>query len=132
MVRDGRLGIVCVALVAMSIVSGVTGRAGAQEAAANPAVSAAKASPELVGILSKELGSTPEQAAGATGSLFGVAKSGLKPGDFSQVAKAVPGMAALLRAAPTATGAAGTGFGGAACGFGAGGGVTAAGVTAAT
>jgi hypothetical protein len=64
--------------------------------------SAAKASPELVDGLAKELGSTPEQAAGAAGVLFGIAKSLLKPEDFAQVAKAVPGMDALLAAVPTA------------------------------
>jgi hypothetical protein len=64
------------------------------------AATAAKASPELVGDLSRELGSTPEQAAGAAGSLFGLAKSKLKPAEFSQVASAVPGMASLLKAAP--------------------------------
>jgi len=63
---------------------------------------AAQASPELVGSLSKELGATPDQAAGAAGALFGVAKSRLAPGDFSQVAKAVPGMDLLLKVAPSA------------------------------
>jgi hypothetical protein len=58
------------------------------------------ANPELVGQLAKELGSTPAQAEGAAGSLFGLAKSRLKPEDFSQVAKAVPGMDGLLKAAP--------------------------------
>ena len=61
---------------------------------------AVKASPELVTGLAKELGSTPEQAAGAAGLLFGIAKSLLKPEDFAAVAKAVPGMDALLAAAP--------------------------------
>ena len=64
------------------------------------AAAAAKASPDLVGALSKELGSTPDQAAGAAGALFGVAKSRLAPADFAQVSKAVPGMASLLGAAP--------------------------------
>lgn len=69
---------------------------------------AAKASPELVDALSKEIGATPEQAAGAAGTLFGVAKSRLKPEEFSKVAAAVPGMDALLKAAPSvSTGAAG-------------------------
>jgi hypothetical protein len=63
---------------------------------------AAKASPDLVGALAKELGSTPEQAAGAAGALFGVAKSQLKAEEFGQIAKAVPGMSALLKAAPPA------------------------------
>ena len=67
---------------------------------------AVKANPELVQGLAKELGSTPEQAAGVAGVLFGVAKSLLKPEDFAAVSKAVPGMDALLAAAPPA--AAGT------------------------
>jgi len=61
---------------------------------------AAKASPKLVQGLAKELGSTPEQAAGAAGVLFGIAKSFLKPDDFAKVAKAVPGMDALLATVP--------------------------------
>jgi hypothetical protein len=71
------------------------------------AAAAAKASPDLVGQLSKELGATSDQAAGAAGALFGVAKSRLKPEEFSQVSNAVPGMSSLLKAAPSA-GAVGT------------------------
>ena len=69
---------------------------------------AAKASPELVGALSKELGATPAQAAGAAGALFGVSKSRLAAADFAKVSSAVPGMASLLKAAPAAGGAIGT------------------------
>lgn len=69
---------------------------------ATGAAAAAQASPELVGLLSKEIGATPGQAAGAAGTLFGVAKSRLSPADFSQVSNAVPGMDALLKAAPAA------------------------------
>jgi Protein of unknown function VcgC/VcgE (DUF2780) len=72
------------------------------------AEAAAKASPELVGALSKELGASPAQAAGAAGSLFGVAKSRLKPEEFGQISKAVPGMDSLLKAAPSAAAAVGT------------------------
>ena len=72
---------------------------------------AAKASPELVGSLSKELGASPEQAAGAAGTLFGIAKSKLSSAQFSQVANAVPGMDALLKAAPAATPASAGGLG---------------------
>src|SRR5262245_60195879 len=61
---------------------------------------AAKASPELVSALSKEIGGTAAQSAGAAGALFGLAKSRLKPAEFGQVSSAVPGMAALLKAAP--------------------------------
>lgn len=70
------------------------------------AAAAVKASPELVNALSKEIGATPEQAAGAAGALFGVAKSRLSADEFSQVSKAVPGMNALLAAAPSAGGGA--------------------------
>jgi hypothetical protein len=80
----------------------------AQAAPSEMAAMAAKASPDLVTALSKELGTTPEQSAGAAGALFGVAKSRLKPADFSQVAAAVPGMDALLKAAPSAPGMVGT------------------------
>ena len=66
------------------------------------AKAAVSASPQLVGELAKEIGATPEQAAGAAGALFGVARSRLKADEFSQVADAVPGMDALLRAAPAA------------------------------
>ena len=81
--------------------------AGAASAQAGFGAAAAQASPELVGELSKELGSTPEQAAGAAGALFGVAQSRLKPAEFSQISKAVPGMAELLKAAPALGGSGG-------------------------
>ena len=61
---------------------------------------AVKASPDLTAALSKEIGATPEQSAGAAGALFGAAKSQMKPTDWAQVAKAVPGMTSLLKAAP--------------------------------
>jgi hypothetical protein len=90
------LGLGCVLLVLAFAVS-----AHAQAGAATAAV---KASPALVGALSKEMGATPEQSAGAAGALFGVAKSRLKADEFSQVASAVPGMDSLLKAAPAAGG----------------------------
>ena len=96
------LGIVAIAVAATGFSLG---------AQVSPAVSAAKASPELVGALSKELGATPEQAAGAAGSLFGLAKSRLKPEEFAQVSKAVPGMDLLLKAAPSLPGGAGGALG---------------------
>ena len=80
---------------------------------ASTAAVAVKDSPDLVNALSKELGSTPEQAAGAAGALFGLAKTRLTSDQFAQVAKAVPGMDSLLSAAPpTGTSGAG-GIGGA-------------------
>src|SRR5215203_4405431 len=57
-------------------------------------------SPELVGMLTKELSITPEQAIGGSGALFGLAKSKLTPEDFTKVADVVPGMDGLLKAAP--------------------------------
>src|SRR3954470_24319109 len=92
-----RRGLACATLFAVASVIASAAKAGAPQGAA---ASAAAASPALVGSLSKEMGSTPEQAAGAAGSLFGVAKSRLKPDEFGQVAKAVPGMDMLLKAAP--------------------------------
>jgi hypothetical protein len=47
----------------------------ADQGAAQAAAAAVKGSPDLVTALSKEIGGTPEQAAGAAGSLFGIAKS---------------------------------------------------------
>jgi len=98
MTRQFFLGIVV--LVAISVSSARMQAAPSALQAGTDAEVAAKASPELVGALSKEIGATPEQAAGAAGALFGVAKSRLNPADFSQVATAVPGMDSLLKAAP--------------------------------
>jgi hypothetical protein len=110
------LGRICVASLVLSSGAGITAQQAAADqakAAKNEAAAAVKASPELVNALSKEIGGTPEQAAGAAGALFGVAKSRLKADEFAQVAKAVPGMNALLAAAPGA-GAASGGLAGAA------------------
>ncbi len=115
MTRHRCLGIVCAAAFIATSAEGAFARGvQAQETSAKPpaasedATAAVKASPELVDQLAKEMGSTPEQAAGAAGALFGVAKSRLNPGDFTQVANAVPGMDSLLKAAPAASGAVGT------------------------
>jgi hypothetical protein len=62
------------------------------------------ASPELVGNLAKTLNTTPKQAEGAAGALFGLAKSRLKADDWTKIAGAVPGMDGLLAAAPAAGG----------------------------
>jgi hypothetical protein len=96
--------LVCAVLV-VSYVS--SGHARVPQASAAKATAAAKASPELVSALSKEIGATPDQAAGAAGSLFGVAKSRLKPEQFKQIAAAVPGMDSLLGAAPSMAAAGG-------------------------
>jgi hypothetical protein len=107
MLRTNHTGPISAALVVGCALLGFVNVRAAQDAAQSPApaadaAAAAKASPELVTALSKEIGGTPEQAAGAAGALFGVAKSRLKPEEFSQVSKAVPGMSALLKAAPAA------------------------------
>jgi len=99
MTRVNCLIVVGVTLVALSAPGRLA--ASSQGGQATEAMSAAaKASTDLVGALSKEIGSSPEQAAGAAGALFGVAKSKLKPEEFAQVSKAVPGMDLLLKAAP--------------------------------
>ena len=64
-------------------------------------------SPELIGMLTKNLNVTPKQATGGAGALFNVAKSRLKPAEFSQVAAVVPGMDGLLKAAPSTGGGGG-------------------------
>src|SRR4051812_45702937 len=99
--------LVCASLLATSSGLAVAAKTEAPQAAATPASRAAAASPELVGALSKEIGATPDQAAGAAGALFHVAQSRLKAPDFSQVASAVPGMTSLLKAAPSAGGSSG-------------------------
>src|SRR5262245_5072792 len=57
-------------------------------------------SPELVGQLTKSLSIKPEQAIGGAGAIFGLAKTRLKPDEFGQISKVVPGMDGLLGAAP--------------------------------
>ena len=76
------------------------------------AAAAAKASPALISALAGEIGGSPEQAAGAAGALFGLAKSRLKPEEFGQISKAVPGMDMLLGAAPALGGGAMSQLGG--------------------
>ena len=118
MTKYHRLGLLCAAL-------GLAFAANAW-AQVDAAATAVKASPALVEALSKEMGSSPEQAAGAAGALFGLAKSRLSADEFSQVANAVPGIESLLSAAPAmGGGAVGTAggalsqLGGAATGLGA-------------
>ena len=109
MIGQRCLRIGCVSVFAMAITGGFTGQtASAQAFSTDAARSAAQASPELVDALSKEIGATPEQSAGAAGALFGVAKSKLAPNQFSQVSNAVPGMDLLLKAAPSPSDATGT------------------------
>jgi len=58
----------------------------------------------LVSSLSKKLGVSNEQAMGGAGALFGLAKKALKSSDFAKVSESIPGMDALLAAAPKASG----------------------------
>jgi Protein of unknown function VcgC/VcgE (DUF2780) len=62
----------------------------------------ALANPELANALAGELGTTPQKAEGAAGAIFGLAKSRLNPEQFALASGAVPGMDALLKAAPVA------------------------------
>jgi hypothetical protein len=103
--HHSRLTIV-IAIAALAL----AGVAQAQDKPEKPAAAAGEktASPALVNDLAKELGSTPQQAEGAAGALFGLAKNRLAPADWTKVADAVPGMDGLLKAAPaTPTGTAG-------------------------
>jgi hypothetical protein len=77
--------------------------------------------PELVGMLTKELNVTQDQATGGAGALFGLAKSRLQPEEFSQMADAVPGMDGFLKAAPKQGGGSALGSLGSALPGGAGG-----------
>ena len=65
---------------------------------------------DFISSLSKAMGSgvTTAQAEGAAGAIFGLAKSRLSPADFTKISGVVPGMDALLRAAPAAEAAVGT------------------------
>ena len=96
----------CVAMCAIvglfSSATGARAQAGPGTPPGVEALSAAvTASPKLVKGLAKELGCTPEEAAGTAGVIFGIAKSLLKPEDFAAVSKAVPGMDALLATVPS-------------------------------
>jgi hypothetical protein len=108
MMRQLCFGVARVALATVALCSLVTQPEAKPAAAIDTLAAAAQASPELVGALSKEIGATPAQAAGAAGALFGLAKSRLKPDDFSKISKAVPGMDLLLKAAPSAAASTGS------------------------
>lgn len=92
----------------------LAGPAVAQDPAALADQVKKSANPDLIGALSKEMGATVPQATGAAGALFGLAKTRLKPEEFTKVAGAVPGMDSLLAAAPAVAGTAGTAGSGAA------------------
>ncbi len=111
MLRQRRFGLIRLVIVASFVFSIAASAPSVLLAQAADLAAAAKASPDLAGALSKEIGGTPEQSAGAAGALFNVARSRLKPEEFSQVAAAVPGMDSLLSAAPAVGGATGGGAG---------------------
>lgn len=54
----------------------------------------------LIGILTGQLGISPQQAMGGVGSIFSVAQQRMSPGDFSQLSNSVPGMDRYLSAVP--------------------------------
>ena len=54
----------------------------------------------LVDDLSKKLSLKPEQATGAAGSVFSLAKTKMNPADFTKLAGGFPEMDSLLKAAP--------------------------------
>jgi hypothetical protein len=61
-------------------------------------------STELISALTSQLGITSKQASGGAGLLMKLARERLSPGEFQQVAAAVPGLDGLLKAAPAAGG----------------------------
>ena len=85
----------------------LAGPAVAQDPAALADQVKKSANPELIGALSKEMGATVPQASGAAGALLGLAKTRLKPEEFTKVAGAVPGIDSLLAAAPAVAGTSG-------------------------
>ena len=72
---------------------------------------------ELLQMLTSQLGVTEGQAEGGAGLLFKMAKEKLGSDDFSQVAKAVPGIENMISSAPESSGFAGA-LGGLASSFG--------------
>lgn len=96
---------------------------GGQTPSTDAADASKTANPELVGLITKEVGVTPAQAEGGAGALLGLAKSRLSAEEFGKVSSAIPGTEALLAAAPAVGGAAGGAAGalGSMAGAGAGG-----------
>ena len=81
----------------------------AQDASALAEQVKQSANPELIGALSKEMGgATVAQSSGAAGALLGLAKTRLKPEEFTKVSGAIPGIDTLLAAAPAVAGTTGT------------------------
>jgi hypothetical protein len=84
MARHTCLGIVVLLAISVSAAGVLQAAPGLSQAASADATAAAKASPELVSALSKEMSAMPEQAAGAASSF---SKLGLSS---DMVSKAVP------------------------------------------
>lgn len=57
----------------------------------------------IVELLTKQLGVSPDQAAGGAGSIFRTARENMTPQEFATVSQSVPGMDDLLAAAPVTT-----------------------------
>ena len=89
----GMVGMLFAAMIVVAAAAG--GQTPAPDAAAAKA-----ANPELVGMLTKEVGVTPAQAEGGAGALLGLAKSRLSAEEFGKVSSAIPGTDAMLKAAP--------------------------------
>jgi hypothetical protein len=62
---------------------------------------------ELLDLLTSQLGVSADQAKGGAGALFNLAKQQLGGEDFSQITAALPGVEALLDAAPDGGGISG-------------------------
>jgi hypothetical protein len=90
---------------AIACLSGLIAVAFGKAQVPDPKALAKTPNPELIGQLSKDLSITPKQATGGAGAIFGLAKTKLKPDEFSQLSSAVPGMDGLLKAAPKVKGA---------------------------
>ncbi|SFK16723.1 Protein of unknown function VcgC/VcgE [Nitrosomonas aestuarii] len=67
----------------------------------NMANSAATGQIGLVGILTQQLGISPQQALGGAGAIFQAAQTGMNPQAFSTLSQSVPGINEMLSAAPT-------------------------------
>lgn len=68
---------------------------------AGAAVAAATGqAPGLTDLLTGRLGISPQQATGAAGAVFGLARQRMAPASFGQLARTVPGMNQYLAAAP--------------------------------
>jgi hypothetical protein len=91
----------------LSFAAAAAGAAASGQTPSPDAAASNAANPELVGMITKEVGVTQAQAEGGAGALLGLAKSRLSADEFGKVSSAIPGTEALLKAAPALGGAAG-------------------------